>query len=154
MTALNRIPEDSLILICDSRKALFLANTGTPVHPSLRTLEHVEAPNTAAENADRPGRRYDGGATNAGFHARSAMEATDPKKERAAEFAAILSDRLAGDHRDGSFAHLIIAAPPEFLGMLRDALSPEVSRTVVAEIPKRLIDTPVADIAAKLIQER
>jgi protein required for attachment to host cells len=37
--------------------------------------------------------------------------------------------------------------------MLRDALSPEVSGTVVADIPKRLIDTPVGDIAAKLVKE-
>ena len=152
MTELNRLPEDSLIVVCDSRKALFLTNTGTPIHPSLRTEDHIEAPATATEDSDRPGRRFDGGKADAGFHARSAMEAPDLEKEHAAEFAAMLGERLSNDHRGGAFQHLVIAAPPEFLGMLRDEMTSEVADTVLAEIPKRLTDVPVGKIAGKLVE--
>lgn len=152
MAALNRIPEDSLVLVCDSRKALFLTNTGTPIHPALTTLEHLEAPETAAEDSDRPGRRFDGGPANAGFHARSAMEAADFEKQNAAEFASVVGEKLADSHRGGAFRHLVIAAPPEFLGLLRDELTPEVAGAVLAEIPKRLTDTPVGGIAEKLVE--
>lgn len=151
MTELNRIPEDSLVVVCDSRKALFLTNTGTPIRPSLRTEDHMEAPASAAEDSDRPGRRFDGGRTDAGFHARSAMEAPDLDREHAAEFAALLAGRLAKDHRDGAFRHLVVAAPPEFLGLLRDEMAAEVAGTVLAEIPKRLTDVPVGKIAGKLV---
>lgn len=153
MTELNRIPENSLVVVCDSRKALLLTNAGTPIHPDLRTAEHMEAPETAAEDSDRPGRRFDGGAAGAGFHARSAMEAADFEQERAREFASLVSDRLAHAHRDGEFQHLVISAPPEFLGLLRDALSQDVAGTVTAEIPKRLTDVPVGKIAEKLVQD-
>lgn len=152
MSSLNRLPDDCLIVVCDSKKALFLTNTGTPIHPSLRTEDHIEAPASAAEDSDRPGRRFDGGKADAGFHARSAMEVPDLEKEHAAEFATLLADNLADRHRNGDFEALVIAAPPEFLGLLRDALSAEVAGTVTAEIPKRLTDVPVGKIAGKLVE--
>ena len=80
------------------------------------------------------------------------MEAADFEKERAEEFASVLGAQLAEKHRDGAFRHLVIAAPPEFLGLLRDALTAEVAKTVLAEVPKRLTGNPVGEIAGKLVE--
>lgn len=154
MAELNRIPDDSLVLVCDSRKALFLRNAGTSIHPQMEVLEHMDAPRPDPnDEPEHPGKRYDGGSSAAGFHPRSAMETTDVEKLRAKEFAEAIAESLTSRQRGDGFKHLIIAAPPEFLGLLRDEISDGLADLVMAEIPKRLTGSPVEKIATSLIAE-
>ena len=154
MAELTRIPDDSLILVCDSRKALFLRNAGTPIHPKLEVLEHMDAPRPDPnEEPEHPGKRYDGGASTAGFHPRSAMETTDVEKLRAKEFAEGIAESLTSRQRGDGIKHLIVAAPPEFLGLLRDEIGDGMADRIMAEIPKRLVDSPVDKIAEALVAD-
>lgn len=154
MAELNRIPDDSLVLVCDSRKALFLRNAGTPIHPKLEVLEHMDAPRPDPnEEPEHPGKRYDGGASAAGFHPRSAMETTDVEKLRAKEFAEAIAESLTSRQRGDGFKHLIVAAPPEFLGLLRDEIPDGLTDRILAEIPKRLTGSPVDKITEALVAE-
>ena len=104
------------------------------------------------EEPDRPGRRFDGGSANAHYHQRSAMEGPDLDKQHAAEFAAMFADRLSHRHRSEGVRHLVIAAPPEFLGLLRDKLSDEIAEIVLAEVPKRLTDATPEEIGQRLVE--
>lgn len=153
MPVLNRIPEGSLIVVCDSRQARFLTNAGSPIHPKLQMTSQIEAPAPDEdEEPDRPGRRFDGGSANADYHQRSAMEGPDLDKQHAAEFAAMIADRLSHRHRSEGFRHLVIAAPPEFLGLLRDKMSDEIAEIVLAEVPKRLTDATPEEIGQRLVE--
>ncbi len=152
--ALHRLPDNLVIVICDARKALFIQNTGSPIRPSLEVLEHLKSAeqDEGAKASDRAGRRFDGGASSARFRARSAMEQPDPLQRASAEFAAEIDRRLNERCRMDGIQNILFAAPPAFLGTLRDELSEEVAALIVAEIPKRLTDADLDEVAGALVK--
>jgi protein required for attachment to host cells len=148
MTAEPRpfVSHDSLILVGDGQKALFLRNIGSAQHVDL-VVERIferDNPPTREQGTDRPGR-----STASPGVARSAMEEVDCHlaKERFADELAEALYRYA--HADG-FQRLVIIAPPKILGNLRRAFHAEVLDRIAAEIPKELTTHPVAEIG-KLI---
>lgn len=153
MDRLQRLPKDLLIVITDARRALLLQNTGSEIHPSLEVLDRIEAEVEPGEHedSDRSGRRYDGGGTVARFRGRSAMEQPDPQKLKAAAFADQLTNHLVRLEREGKVRQILLAAPPAFLGALRDAMPPELTRLVVAQIPKHLTEASIDDIKGALV---
>ena len=50
------------------------------------------------------------------------------------------------------FETLVVVAPPRTLGELRKHYHVEVARRIVAELPKDLVNTPVAEIE-KILQD-
>ncbi len=154
MAALNKVPKDLLILVCDARKALFMTNAGSPARPELAIKEHFEAAGGAERTTgnDRRGKRYDGGGTGGSFRARSAMEASDSDHERAAEFASEIVEKATDFRRKNSVGQILVVAPPAFLGVLRAKVSGEMESLIVSEIPKQLTDLPVAEIQEALVE--
>jgi protein required for attachment to host cells len=137
------IPHDTLILVGDGKKALFLRNKGHALRIQLvveQILEHDNPP-TREQGTDRPGR------TNASVRAgRSAMEETDWHHIAEERFAGVLADALYRHAHANLFEKLVIIAPPKVLGNLRKVLHAEVIARVTAEIPKGLTSHPVAEI--------
>ena len=72
----------------------------------------------------------------------------DLGKEEAARFARKIAQGLEDDFEAHRFEHLLIAAPPTFLGLLRLALDERVRRTVVAEFNHDWIHTPESRLGA------
>ena len=137
------IRRDSLVLVGDGQKALFLRNKGDAGRVQLVVEEILERDNppTREQGTDRPGRSV----ASVGV-ARSAMEEVDwhhLEKERFAEHLAQALYRYAHDNR---FDELIVVAPPKILGNLRKAIHPEVAGRIVAEIPKEMTSHPIAEI--------
>lgn len=93
-------------------------------------------------NTDRPGRHFGGGAG-----ARSGLEQSDPVAIREQRFVQSVAEQLEAMRRHGRFDRLIIAAAPTALGDLRPALSDEVRKTVIAELPKDLTNVPTPQLA-------
>jgi len=92
--------------------------------------------------ADKPGRAF----SSVG-HGRSAIEPeTDPSDYREAAFAKKLADQLRDRFENGAFDRLILAADPTALGNLRDALTAELDKTIMAELPKDLTRVPLGDL--------
>ena len=97
MKKLEKLPKDALVVACDSRRALFLRNTGTTMNPELVTEHHMDAPPNPAnrdQQSDRPGRLPDqkvGG----GKGPVSAMEQSDWQARNEEEFAT----KVAADNR-------------------------------------------------------
>ena len=59
-----------------------------------------------------------------------------PVEHQTEIFARSVADYLLKAHQEGRFARLILAASPEFLGVLRKALDPKVLSAVKLEINK------------------
>lgn len=92
--------------------------------------------------ADKPGRSF----ASVG-RARSAMEyASDPIKDAKRAFAKEVVAALQLGLAKHDFTQLAIFADPEMLGLLRDVLTPDLERAVIAEVPKNLLHESPHDL--------
>jgi protein required for attachment to host cells len=134
------------VLVSDaSRARIFAAADQGKVWSLVRELEHPESRLTNQELvSDRPGSIQQSGgpsghrvANNPSKGNRSAMEPqTDPKTEEHILFARELADELEKGLHNNAYNHLILAAGPQFLGMLRSSLDNQVSKHVTASVDK------------------
>jgi protein required for attachment to host cells len=85
--------------------------------------------------SDKPGRSF----SSVGV-GRSAMEyGSDPVKEAKIGFAKQAVALLQEHFLNHQFANLAIFASPEMLGILRENLTPDLTRALIAEVPKNLL---------------
>jgi protein required for attachment to host cells len=141
------IPHNTLVVVGDGRKALFLRNLGAQLNIKLEVEHRLlhEAPPTRELGTDRPGRSVAGPGD-----VRSAMEQTDwhqIEEDRFVDTVAGVLTRAAAADPDLKIA---IVLPPKALGHLRAGMSASVQKHVIAEIPKDLTRHPIPDIARHL----
>lgn len=134
------------VVVADSEKAIIFENHGEAHKPDLRQIEQLETAAFAIAS-DRPGRMADKGPEQ-----RSALEQPDFARLAAEgmvrDLVGVLDKRMtAGDFKD-----LVIAASPQVLGAIRDAMEPGLRAHVVLELPKTLIKHPVAKIGALIAE--
>jgi protein required for attachment to host cells len=140
------LPEGTLVLVADGRKALVLRNHGDALHPNLKVERVFDAPPnppTHEQGTDAPDRVIMGGI-------RSAVEPTDWHQMAERDFAGKVASALEAAHGREPIKALVVAAPPRALADLRRAMSEEVRRVVVAEIDKDLTKHPVHEIERHL----
>ena len=65
-------------------------------------------------------------------------EPTDPKEVEAQRFSRELLERLNRALQEGRFSHLVVAAAPHFLGLLRAGLNGRLKQAVSVELDKDL----------------
>lgn len=135
------LPKGAWIVVADGEKAMILENVGNPVAPKLSVIARDEA-EAVIGASDRAGRMAD-----VGPNQRSALEQPDYARLNAEKFAGDLVEMLEQKRRGGAFDVLILVAPPQVLGALRDAMSGGLRAAVVAELDKTLTKHPVAKIA-------
>ena len=136
------------VLVADGQRARIVENGGPgkglrPVTPE--PLVHPDPPSRDL-GTDRPGRVGEsvGGA-------RHAIEPrTDPHRDEKRRFAHELADRLDRAAGEGAFARLILVAPPQMLGDLRDVLTARTRALVAAEIDKDLTKSTDRELKAHL----
>lgn len=92
--------------------------------------------------SDLPGK--DKGIGGSGGH--SYQEKTDPKKYEIEMFAKRVADYLDDARNANELLHLLIVSSPEFLGELRNHLSPETNEKIVFELDKNLTRHTVDEI--------
>jgi len=85
--------------------------------------------------SDLPGRAYD--SSGKGRHAME--QSVDPKKHEAIIFAKQLSEYLHHACTTGTCNKLYIAAPPAFLGILREHYSTPVEQALALEVNNNLV---------------
>jgi protein required for attachment to host cells len=140
-----QVPHNSVILVADGRKSLFFRNQGDAAFPNLSVVEkdgrkdaaHHEI---ASDLAGRASNTLGSSMEEADFHQQD-------EDRFAAETAAMLKERVLRHE----FETLVVVAPPRTLGELRKHYHVEVERRIVAELPKDLVNTPVAEIE-KILQ--
>ena len=138
-----QISHNTLMLIGDGRKALFLRNKGTPQRLNLEVEQVLEQENPATreQGTDRPGRSIQSVGS-----ARSAMEQADWHYIAEERFAGTIAEALYRLAHGNRFDKLVVVAPAKVLGNLRQAFHAEVAERIVAEIPKELTSHPIPEI--------
>ena len=143
-----QVPHNSVILVADGRKSLFFRNQGDADSPNLSVLEkethpnpphHEQASDTAGMAMNVIG-GHGGSMTEVDFHQ---LE----ENRFAADTAAMLEERALRNE----FEALVVVAPPKTLGELRKHYHKAVEQRIVAEVPKDLVNVPVAEIE-KILQ--
>lgn len=142
------LANNSLVLVADGRKMLFLRNHGNEAQMDLQLEAHQEQDNppTREQGTDVPGRSLGSGGR------RSAMEQTDFHQIEEDRFAAEAADLLRDRALNGDFKTLVVIAPPRTLGELRKHYHKEVASRIVQELHKDLTGFPIHDIQAALIR--
>ena len=113
----------------------------------LEALEHPEGRlKPQSIDADRPGRSFE----SAGMKRHAMSREFDPKKQEAIAFAKRVAERLESARLQGEVDRLILVAAPEFLGLLRDSLTPELQRMIEEEFSLDLVQMKPHEIRAHL----
>lgn len=131
--AAARLKRNDWVLVSDGGRALVMRNDGKLGDPKLTMLRKhdQDTPPTRELGTDKPGRTH----TGVGL-GRSAMEPTDFHQQAEDRLMADVAASLAEDLRQQKFSSLVVAAAPTALGALRKAMSDELKKAVIAEIPK------------------
>lgn len=124
-------------LIADGRRARVLVERG-------RGADLEELPEWAVtigaedlyEPQDRPPRSFD--RVGAGRHAMDKGRSLHEQEEE--KFLKRLADRVGEAEKDGVLEHVVIAAPPRALGILRSQFSDGVRARIRSEVAKDLLD--------------
>jgi protein required for attachment to host cells len=142
-----QLRHDSLVLVADGRKALFLRNEGDGVHPNL-VVEHAEErinPADHDQKSDGPGSM-----ANMLRSPRSTVDEADFHRLEEDRFAVEIAATLKQRALANEFESLIVAAPPHTLGELRKHYHLEVANRLAGEIPKDLTGHPILEIEKAL----
>lgn len=135
------------VLVADAGAArIFAAPTPTGALQEINGFANPEGRLPARElTSDLPGRAYDSAGTG-----RHAMEnQVGPRKQAAIEFARLLAAHLAQARARGELQRLIVCAPPEFLGLLRQALDDGTRRLVADEHALDLVKMTPEEIRSR-----
>lgn len=97
---------------------------------------------------DRPPRSFD--RVGAGRHAMDKGRSLHEQEEE--NFLKRVAQRITDAEKHGEFDHLVIAAPPRALGLLREKLAGAVQARVRGETPKDLLDETAPQLRERLAE--
>ncbi len=109
------------------------------VHPQSRLKD-------SARLSDSPGRTFN--SQGRGKHTMSPE--TDPRRHEGEVFASEIAHRLEAGRTAGKYDKLILAAPPEFLGLVRASLNTETAGLVGKTINKNIVRLKPGEIREHL----
>lgn len=143
------LPNNTLVLVADGRKMLFLRNHGDETKINLQLEAHQEQKNppTRDQGTDNPGRSFASTGTR-----RSAMAQTDFHQIEEDRFAAVAAQLLQTRALNHDFNALVVIAPPRTLGELRSHYHKEVESRIIQELHKDLTGFPIGEIEAALVK--
>ena len=137
------IANDTLVLVTDGRKMLFLRNEGDAEHMNL-AVESKRRRDDAPDRelgTDEPGSVFSSGST-----ARSSYEETDFHQLEEDRWVHEAADLVNSRALKNEFDDLVIIAPPKALGELRPKLHKETEKRCILQIDKEMTNQPIAEI--------
>ena len=144
------IPHDTLVLVADGRKALFLRNRGDEQQIDLRTASHRERADRKDRDIKTDAAGRSGRSAGAGAY-QDTMGEPDFHQQEEDRFARDLSDKVNAMALAGEFDDLVVVAPARTMGELRPLWHKEVQSRLAGEHVKEMTDRPIADIEALLV---
>jgi len=142
-----QLSHNTVVLVADGRKMLFLRNEGDGEYPNLK-VEHAEEQENPATNdqvTDRAGR-----ASSPQGASQSSVGGADAHGHAEDRFAADAAELLKKRALAHDYEKLIVVAPPHTLGELRKHYHKEVSGRLIGELDKDLTGHPIPDIEKAL----
>lgn len=111
------------------------------------------SPRSAGNSGHNIGGGQGGGfehATQAGAPGSDYQPAVTPAEHEAQKFAKDVAAYLLQAHQKSQFQHLIVSASPEFLGLLRTAIDPQVKALIKHELNKDYTHSSGHELRAQL----
>ena len=132
------------IIIADSTQARILHASGkTDPLSEHEVLTHPEGrTHTRDLTSDLPGH----GSNHIGSGRHKMDPSSDPKYNEQSAFARQISNYLDELHKVKSIDKIMLAAPPGFLGLLREFMSDSISSLIAIELDKNLVHFSVEDL--------
>lgn len=144
------IANQTLVMVTDGRRLLFLRNQGDREHMNLvveKASDREDAPDREL-GTDEPGSVFQSGG-----HGRSSYEETDFHQLEEDRWVHDAADKVNSRALKNDFDELVIIAPPKALGELRKKLHKETEKRTILEIDKEMTNQPVNEIE-KLIADQ
>ena len=139
------IATDTLVLVTDGRKMLFLRNEGDTEHMNLQ----VETKRRRDDSTDRDlGTDEPGSVFQSGSPGRSSYEETDFHQLEEDRWVHEAADLVNSRALKNDFEKLVIIAPPKALGELRPKLHKETEKRCILQIDKEMTNQPLKEIEA------
>ena len=138
----------TLILVADAARArIFTSDRQLTELALVESIDHAEGRLRSSELVtDGPGRSA-GGPGSVG----SAMDAhTDPAEVEEEHFARSLAGRLTHAVNVDDVRHIVLVAPPRFLGKLRQMIPNNVRQRVTVEVTRDLTKVTAMDLPAHI----
>ncbi|MBK7824904.1 host attachment protein [Nannocystis sp.] len=120
--------EATWFVVADRSQAQLFEVEGTRLRPKLKPLETIEHPEARRSEARRNGASSSSGMRDLLADNNSTHEEQDRK------FVRQLLDRLTQAQHQRQFDRLVIAAPADFVGRLRELAARSLAKSVVREI--------------------
>ncbi|AJA08776.1 hypothetical protein SKP52_09325 [Sphingopyxis fribergensis] len=143
---------NTLVLVADGRKALFLRNQGDARQIDLRTTSHQEREDRKDSDIKTDASGQSPAPAGTGLPG-GTMGEPDFHQQEEDRFARDLAEKINAMALAGKFDALVVVAPARTMGELRPLWHKEVSTRLVGEHVKEMTDRPVADIEALLVGE-
>lgn len=138
------------ILVADSAHGRVFSTPDSRMISEVADYAHPEARQHERDlTSDEPGRSFD--SAGQGRHAMEPKHAAHDSEAEA--FAGELAEALEKGRNEHRYERLVLIAPPEFLGRIRNRLSKPTARSVVAEIDKNLVHLDAQELLP-YVQER
>ena len=124
------------LVVADSSQAnIYLTDKTLTTLELVVQQEHPSSRLTRSQlDSDKPGSANSAGR---GYH--SLGGDSDSHQHESSEFARSLGKFLHSEHVAGKFGQLLVAAPPHFLGDLRQHLSPDCTKVLGKTVNKNLL---------------
>jgi protein required for attachment to host cells len=135
------------ILVADGRRARVLVEErrgASLEEPDDWAMEI--GPDELYDAQDRPPRSFD--RVGAGRHAMDKGRSLHEQEEE--KFLKRVADRVSDAERHNQFDHLVIAAPPRALGLLRSMLGPGAKSRIRADLSKDLLGESALELRERL----
>jgi protein required for attachment to host cells len=138
------------VLIADGSQARLLSSKGLgkPLTEVTGGAYHHDLKPDHELQSDRPGRVHE--SANVSRHA---IEREDLHRKEKQKFATELAEVLDARFGKDEFQRLVIVAPPEALGFIRNALSDKVRDAILGELAKDLTKMTNTEIHAQLAKD-
>lgn len=138
------------VIVADSSRGKVY--TQAQANSALEETIDLVHPSSRLRGTDLSSDRAGGHTGGFGQGAHSFDPRTEAKEHEAETFAKEIADRLESGRTSGQFQKLVLMAPPEFLGVLREELNDELRKLVTGALAKDLVMRSVEEVQEHLQQ--
>jgi len=139
------------VLVCDaSRGRLFEVRDQDPNWVTVDTFDHAESRSKTSDLVgDHLGQRSSEGSS---VHHGALAPASSPKETQKAHFGLSLATMLDQAVRSRRFTRWVLVAPPHFVGVLKNMLTPEVTKHLLTTVGKDLTHLGAHELGERLAE--
>ena len=134
------------VVITDAARARLFDITGQGGIAEIACFNNTAGRKPDRGPNDRPPRTLDSRSA----HRHAIQPHTTPREKAEQQFARAVADELENGAERQQYDHLILVAPPHFLGALREELPEALRKRVIGDIPSDLVSASTQELDQRL----